>query len=106
MPFTAAITGFCTCWCHAVKCRSHSIDRVAVALDAHAVARQLLEIDPGLERAAFAGVHDDPHGRIGVELEPGVRQLVAHLAAHRVELLGPVVHQPPHRTVRSTSSVS
>ena len=24
MPFTAVITGFCTCWCQAVKWRSHS----------------------------------------------------------------------------------
>ena len=26
MPLTAVITGFHTCWCHAVKCRSKLLD--------------------------------------------------------------------------------
>ncbi len=97
MPFTAVITGFRTCWCQRGEVEVPVLDRLAVALDAHAVARELGEVDAGLERAALAGVHDHPHRRVGVELEPGVGELVAHLRAHRVEVVGPVVDQPPDR---------
>src|SRR4029077_1125599 len=55
--------------------------------------------DAGLERASFTGVHDHLDLGIGIELQPRVAELVAHVAAHRVELLRPVVDQPAHRAV-------
>ena len=97
MPFTAVITGFHTSLCHDVKCRSQLLDRFAVALHAHAVGRDLVDVDAGLERAALAGVHDDAHVGVVVERVPRGLELVAHLRVHRVELLGPVVDQPPDR---------
>ena len=79
MPFTAVITGFHTCWCQAVKCRSKSSTDCAVALHADAVGGDLGDVDAGLERPALAGVDDHPHLGVGVELLPRVGELVAHL---------------------------
>ena len=73
------------------------LDRLAVALHALAVGRDLVHVDAGLERAALAGVHDHAHLGIGVERAPRELELVAHVRAHRVELVGPVVDQPADR---------
>ena len=98
MPLTAVITGFHTCWCQLVKWRSNSADRLPVPLHAHTVTGDLGDVDAGLERPAGPGVHDDPHLRIGVQLPPRDRELVAHPRVHRVQLIGPVVDQPADRT--------
>ena len=74
-------------------------DAVVVALHALAVGGDLGDVDTGLERAAVAGVHDDPHLGIVVELDPRIGELVAHQRVHRVELVGPVVDQPAHVAV-------
>src|SRR5690606_14752080 len=75
------------------------LQRPPVALHADAVGGDLLHVDAGLEGAALAGVDDHPHGRVAVELDPGVGQLLAHAGVHGVELLGPVEDQPAHRAV-------
>ena len=55
------------------------LDRLAVALHAHAVRGDLGDVDAGLEGPALAGVHDDPHLGVVVEHPPGRRELVAHV---------------------------
>ena len=74
------------------------LDRLAVALHPLAVGGELGDVDAGLERAPFTGVHDHPDFGVGVEGLPRDLELVAHQRAHRVELLGPVVDQPADRT--------
>ena len=60
------------------------LDRLAVALHALAVGRDLGHVDAGLERAALTRVHDHAHLGIGVERAPRDLELVAHQRVHRV----------------------
>ena len=85
IPLTAVITGFHTRWCHDGEVDVEVLHRLAVALEADAVGGDLGDVDAGLEVAALTGVDDDPYGGIGVELQPGVGELVAHGVVHGVE---------------------
>ena len=80
MPLTAVITGFHTSLVPRGEVQVEVLDRLAVALHAHAVGGDLGDVDAGLERAPLAGVHDHPHLGVGVELRPRQRELVAHRA--------------------------
>ncbi len=61
------------------------------------VARQLHDVEAGLERAAGPGVNDDADLGVGVELLPRRLELVEHARVHGVARVGPVEHQPAHR---------
>ena len=95
MPLTAVMTGFQTCWCQAVKCRSKSSHRLPVALHADPVGGDLGHVDAGLEGPAVAGVDDDPHVGVGVQLLPGHGELVAHLGVHGVSRSGRLLMSQP-----------
>ena len=86
MPFTAVMTGFHDLVLPRREVQVEVLDRLAVALHADTVARDLAHVDAGLERAALAGVHDDAHLGIVVERAPRDLELVAHVRVHRVEL--------------------
>ena len=75
------------------------LHRPAVALHAHAVGGDLADVHPGLERPPVARVDDDPHLGVGLQLQPGDGQLVAHGEVHGVELVGPIEDQPAHRAL-------
>ena len=88
VPLTAAITGFHTLLCHAVK-RELGVARATRLLAQRVrVAAQLGDVEAGLERAALARVHDHAHRGIGVELVPRRLELVHHRVVHRVADLG------------------
>ena len=60
------------------------------------ITTELRHVEAGLERVTRAGVHDHAHLGIVIELEPRVGELVAHVAGHRVQLVGTVEDQPAH----------
>ena len=101
-PLTAVMTGFHTCWCHDGEVEVEVLHRLAVALHAHAVAGDLAHVDAGLERPTLAGVDDDPHVGIGVELLPRHRELVAHGADMALSWSGRLLISQPTGPRRST----
>ena len=62
-----------------------------------AIAGQLDDVETGLEGGAVAGVDDDAHVGIVVELVPRRLELAHHGRVHRVAGVGPVEHQPADR---------
>ena len=105
IPLTAVITGFEDALVPGREVDVPLLHRPPVALHAHAVGGDLPHVHPGLEGPTVAGVDDDPDLRVGLQLQPGDGQLVAHGEVHGVELVGPVEDQPADRDFRSTTSV-
>ena len=70
------------------------LHRLPVALHAQAVGGQFDHVHAGLERGAAAGVDDHPDPRVAGQLGPGLAELGAHDAVHRVALGGAVEEQP------------
>ena len=60
------------------------------------VATEVHDVDPGLERAPVACVHDHPDLRVVVQLAPRGLELAEHRGVHRVAGVGPVEDQPSH----------
>ena len=99
VPLTAATTGFHTWFCQAVRRSSARTGASRLLAQSVGVPAQLHDVEAGLEGAALAGVDDDPHIGVGVELAPGRLELVEHGGIHRVGGLRSVEDEPTDRAL-------
>ncbi len=72
-------------------------------LHALLVLGELRDVHAGLEGTALAGVDDDADVGVGLELEPGHGELVAHRAFMALSCAGRLLISQPTGPWRSTS---